>query len=80
MIVMLLLFTNNSYDYLSGKIKSISFNQNYIGLTLEETNEDFIIFTKERLPLRTEDKITVVYKKQNYNNNNQNIIQKIWKN
>ena len=74
-----LMILNFSENYIYATIDEIKYSNNKITLKLKEENSTYIIFSKNLLEIKENDKIKFTYKKNNYKGKEQYIISKLIK-
>jgi len=77
-ILLLIIITQNPQT-ITGKIKTIKYNNELTELTLNNTNTSIIIFTNDFIDLKKDDKVLLEGKESIYKNQKQFTVNKIYK-
>jgi len=78
-LLLLLAVAINSGETISGKIEKVTFGNGVQEISLEGKNTSFLLFSKKRIALDPEEKISLIYKTQKLSGQEQQVIQKMWK-
>lgn len=77
LILILLIISQTQQQIVSGKITKIKYGNNNIVLSINNTQEDLIIFTNKILPLKLQQTIIANGNTQEYKNKTQFIVDRI---